>query len=313
MAHFEGPEKKIEIILAKPQPNLRYKSDGRWRRVVRASGAEILNCVSTAELDGYLLSESSLFVWEDRLLLITCGRTTPVQALPEILGFIDRDKIAFLFYERKNLNFPGEQTTGVEDDFSFLSEFFPCKTMRFGSGDRDHVHLFYYGNGEPASLRHTTLRVLMHDIDPSVGQCFTHTSHGATNVRDMFAGLSLVNASMVLDTHFFNPQGYSLNGLFEGGYLTVHVTPEPEASYTSLETNIVDPDGCRIIDEITRIFKPARFCIFLKTGDNNPHGRLNDILPTDLPGFGLEESGHHRLDRHFNAVFQCYRRNDEFT
>jgi S-adenosylmethionine decarboxylase len=76
------------------------------RRVVRASGAEILNCVSTAELDGYLLSESSLFVWEERLLLITCGQTTPVRTLPEILEFIDRDRIAFLFYERKNLNFP---------------------------------------------------------------------------------------------------------------------------------------------------------------------------------------------------------------
>ena len=104
MANFEGSEKKIEIILAEPQQNLRDHSDGRWRRVVRASGAEILNCVSTAELDAYLLSESSLFVWEYRLVLITCGRTTPVRAVPEILEFIDRERIAFLFYESKILN-----------------------------------------------------------------------------------------------------------------------------------------------------------------------------------------------------------------
>jgi S-adenosylmethionine decarboxylase len=175
------------------------------------------------------------------------------------------------------------------------------------------VHVFYYGNEEPASRRHTTLRVLMHDIDPSVGQCFTHASTGAADVRDMLTGLSLINASMVVDTDFFYPQGYSLIGLIEGGYLTIHVTPEPEASYTSLETNIADPDGFRIIDEITSIFKPVRFCVFLKTAEDNSHGCLDDILPTDIPGFGLEEGGYRRLDRHFKAAFQRYHRNDEFT
>ncbi len=313
MANFEGSEKKIEIILAEPQQNLRDNSDGRWRRVVRASGAEILNCVSTAELDGYLLSESSLFVWENRLVLITCGQTTPVRAVPEILEFIDRDSIAYLFYERKNLKFPSEQPNTVDDDFRFLSELFPIETLRFGSGDRDHVHVFYYGDGGPTSPRHTTLRVLMNDIDPSVGQRFTHTSTGAANVRDMLGGLSLIKAPMVVDTHFFHPQGYSLNGLFEGGYLTVHVTPEPEASYTGLETNIIDPECCQTVHEITRMFKPARFCVFLKTAEEHFFRHLNDILPIDLAGFGLEESGQRRLDGHFSAAFQCYRRNDEFT
>ncbi len=313
MVHFEGPEKKIEIILAEPQPGLRCNADGRWRRVVHASGAEILNSVSTAKLDGYLLSESSLFVWENRLLLITCGQTTPVRALPEILEFIDREKIAFLFYERKNLSFPCEQETGVEEDFSFLADFFPGQALRFGSADRDHVHLFYYGDGLPTPQREATLRVLMHDIDPAVGRCFARTGVGAANVNDMLDTLGFMGGDMVLDSYYFSPQGYSLNGLAEGGYLTVHVTPEPEASYTSLETNIVAPDDHRIIDKVTRIFKPARFCVFLKTADDDGYEQSGERSPVDLPGFGLEESDHRRLDHRYRAAFQSYRRNDEFT
>ena len=106
MDRFEGPEKKLEIILSDPQTGLRDNSDGRWDRVVRASGAEILKRKYGNNLDSYLLSESSLFVWDDRILIITCGRTTPVKALPVMLEFIAADNVAYLFYERKNLNFP---------------------------------------------------------------------------------------------------------------------------------------------------------------------------------------------------------------
>lgn len=309
MTHFEGPEKKLEIFLTEPQADLRGNADGRWTRVVKAGGAEILNRISTADLDGYLLSESSLFVWDDRLLMITCGQTTPVKALPEILQFVDREKIAFLFYERKNLNFPSEQATTVEDDFQFLAGHFAGQSLRFGSGDHDHVHVFYYGNGHPAPQRDATLRVLMHDIDPAVGRCFTQTRAHVGDVKRLLGNLSLLNRSLMFDTHFFNPQGYSLNALAAGDYLTVHVTPEPEASYTSLETNMA-ADGWRVINEITSMFNPARFSVFMKCGcdASTPEG-----LPLNVPGFGLEECDDRRLDGQFRAAFQSFRRNDGFT
>ena len=43
---FEGPEKKLEIILYRPLKNLRNPSSGSWKRVVAASGAEIISKIS---------------------------------------------------------------------------------------------------------------------------------------------------------------------------------------------------------------------------------------------------------------------------
>ena len=64
--HFEGPEKKLEVILFSPQFNIRNNNDGRWDKIVKASQADIISKKSTEHLDAYILSESSLFVWNDR-------------------------------------------------------------------------------------------------------------------------------------------------------------------------------------------------------------------------------------------------------
>jgi len=173
MDHFEGPEKKLEILFSEPPARLRGNDDGRWDRVVQAGGAEILHGIHTAAVDAYLLSESSLFVWDQRLVMITCGRTTPALALPEILRWVDPRLVAGLFYERKNLNFPDQQPTDFNQDRQFLADFFPQgKSLRLGCSERDHLHLFYYAKQNPISQNSAVLRVLMNDIDPAAGALF---------------------------------------------------------------------------------------------------------------------------------------------
>jgi S-adenosylmethionine decarboxylase len=77
---FEGSEKKIEIIFKPSAPNLRALGKPFWEDVVWASGAKILSQVSNEHMDAYLLSESSLFVYDRYLVMITCGRTRLIQA-----------------------------------------------------------------------------------------------------------------------------------------------------------------------------------------------------------------------------------------
>ncbi|MEZ6189114.1 MAG: hypothetical protein R3F62_29460 [Planctomycetota bacterium] len=48
-----------------------------WERVVEAARAQILSQISTSQCDAYLLSESSLFVYDDRFALITCWWQDP--------------------------------------------------------------------------------------------------------------------------------------------------------------------------------------------------------------------------------------------
>jgi S-adenosylmethionine decarboxylase len=313
MEKFEGPEKKLEIILSTPQAGLRDNCDGRWERVVRTSGAEILNGISTRRLDGYLLSESSLFVWDDRVLMITCNRTTPVMALPEMLSFIDREKIAFLFYERKNLNFPQEQFTDFDFDRQYLARFLPGVSSRVGPIDQDHIQLFYHGNGCPAPEGDTTLRILMHDIDPSVGERFVCRDKRAPVWRDILGDMRCIDGSMQLDQHFFQPQGYSLNGISGPYYVTVHVTPEPDASYTSIETNRSDIDLRRLVEEVTDHFNPGRLSVFLRTCRQNGCARIHETLPATLSGFETTKQARREFDRRYRVTFLNYRRNDAFT
>ena len=89
-----------------PATNLRSFGRPFWTAVVQKAGARILSAVSNNQCDAYLLSESSLFVYDQRLLMITCGRTNLVAAVPEIATRLSVDDVDLLIYERKSQHFP---------------------------------------------------------------------------------------------------------------------------------------------------------------------------------------------------------------
>ena len=80
---FEGPEKKLEMVVTPEHRSLRSLGDEVWRRVVEAAGAQVLSSLCNEECDAYLLSESSLFVYDDWFVMITCGQTTLIDAFEE--------------------------------------------------------------------------------------------------------------------------------------------------------------------------------------------------------------------------------------
>ena len=59
-----------------------------------------------------------------------CGKTTLIHAVPEILKFVTKSNIAFVFYERKSFMFPKEQPSDFEDDVACLLQYFPGKSYR---------------------------------------------------------------------------------------------------------------------------------------------------------------------------------------
>lgn len=80
-----------------------------------------------------------------------------------------------------------------------------------------------------------------------------------------------------IDAYLFTPCGFSANGVVpqpktrkdtktsaaSTHYFTVHVTPEPECSYASFETNVptrlTGGDYASIVEQVVAIFKPGRF------------------------------------------------------
>jgi S-adenosylmethionine decarboxylase len=304
---FEGTEKKLELILSSPHAGLRSDSDDRWRRVVQSSRSEIISKISTDCLDAYLLSESSLLVWEDRIRMITCGQTTLVNALPEILKFIDIRRIGQVFYEQKNNIFPREQPACFEDDLEILLKYFPGETFRLGPSGGDHVHIFCSSHGKSTRRPGVTLQVLMHDLQPDSMEIFRSHTAGEENEIERFSGLEKLYPHMRKDRHIFSPPGYSINGILEADYFTVHVTPQTTGSYASFESNIIEKTYSGILNDITSIFAPGRFSVVLTGSMDDFCLPLHDTIKAVLPGYDVTENCRQKFKTGYAATFLNYR------
>jgi S-adenosylmethionine decarboxylase len=303
---FEGPEKKLEIILFAPQADLRSNCDGRWNRVVEASRAAIISGISTDDLDAYLLSESSLFVWEDRILMITCGKTTLIQAVPELFKIINKDRIAFVFYERKSFMFPHEQPSNFEDEVACLVQYFPGKSYRLGPANYDHIHVFYSSQTNNALARDATFQLLMHELDPAVLEIFALNNGSTGDKIEKISGLNRIYPQMLKHSHLFSPYGYSLNGIFKKNYFTIHVTPQPEGSYASFETNVIEKDYFGLTNEVISIFKPEKFSLVLTTSIDDRFRITHSTVADALPAYTRAEKSLYEFDCGYAITFLNY-------
>lgn len=115
-----------ELGPAKPS-GLKSVPEEIWKDMLDIVNCKVLSIVASEDVDAYLLSESSMFVWPHKLILKTCGTTTLLSGLPRILeiaalfgGFPKSTAppsrgIAVaaapyrVFYSRKNFLFPDRQ------------------------------------------------------------------------------------------------------------------------------------------------------------------------------------------------------------
>ena len=79
--YFEGPEKTLEVVFRDDRGShngLRSLSRSQLDDLCNKAKCTILSQLSNAHMDAYVLSESSLFIFENRLIMKTCGTTTPL-------------------------------------------------------------------------------------------------------------------------------------------------------------------------------------------------------------------------------------------
>ena len=79
-------------------------------KMLMIAKCEIISFMSNAEIDAYILSESSLFVSKRRMILKTCGTTTPLSCIERIISLVRTyttyDMIEDAYYSRKNFKRP---------------------------------------------------------------------------------------------------------------------------------------------------------------------------------------------------------------
>ncbi len=292
---FEGPEKKVELVVAPGHPSLRGWGHEAWARVVSAAGARILSVLRSTECDAYLLSESSLFVYDRHLTMITCGRTTLVDATEHLLERIGPEAVALLIYERKNEHFPELQPTRFFEDARRLNARIPGTALRFGDEHDHHVQLFCSRRPFEPDDVDTTLEVLMHGLPEDAASRFIGCERPATGTLAEARGIAGILPGFAIDEHPFTPAGYSMNGLRGADYYTIHVTPEALGSYVSFETN-VDFRGRldALVAQVVAVFRPRSFDVvaFAPRGTLDAHlepegYRLKDRVGTTLAGYDI--------------------------
>jgi S-adenosylmethionine decarboxylase len=283
---FEGPEKKLELVVTPGFRSLRSLGDEVWRRVVESAGASVLSVLRNEHCDGYLLSESSLFVFDDWFVMITCGQTKLVHAVEEVLRSIPPEAIAFFVYERKNEHYPEHQPTTFYDDARKLQSMLPGRAIRFGDEHGHYIQMFHSTSSFKPETKDPTLEVLMHAIDRDVAEHFVASRAPSTAKMADALGIDAILPGFATSEHVFEPAGYSLNALKGAEYYTIHVTPEDTGSYVSFETNYdFGTDPTALIGALVELFQPRAFDVLTF---------LPGVEPTlSVPGYLL---GDHVVD-----------------
>lgn len=265
---FEGSEKKFEIIIKDRDISLRSMPNDFWKSVVNQCQAEILSKISNEKCDAYLLSESSLFVWDDRVTMLTCGETTLVNSLEFILNNISKDVVDCVLFQRKNEYFSHLQRSNVIEDIEKLKKMIDGKALRFGKMDDHHTFLFQ-GHSESftPNINDTTTELLMYHIATDVSEFLTKSNNTSEEIRH-FLKIEQILPGYEIDDFVFEPFGYSLNAIKGSEYYTIHITPQEESSYISFETNAeLENKRDDVLQKILDIIKPNAFDIF--TFDEN--------------------------------------------
>lgn len=232
---FEGSEKKAEIVFA--NVDLFEKPESYWAEVVQECEAKILSCIKTEQLHAYLLSESSLFVWQDRILLITCGTTTLVHAVEKLTKDFSIQNIENLIFQRKNEYCGQMQKTSFFDDKKILDKIHEGKGLRLGSFHEHHLFLFHLKKSYTPVAEDSTCEILTYSLAANASNFLTTTNLKAQQIRDYFK-FEHYFPEFTLDDYVFDPYGYSINGIHKDDYFTIHVTPQDCHSYVSFETSL---------------------------------------------------------------------------
>ena len=294
---FEGPEKKFEIVVSQRCDSLRKMGDHRWSAVVEAARARVLSKRSTEFFDAYLLSESSLFVFDDHATMITCGGTRLVDAALAVLELVSVAEVELLIYERKNEHFPSQQETAFVDDARQLAAVIGGHALRFGDAHDHRIELFHSKRRYQPDESDTTLEVLMHGLPPERTSFFREGGR-------VQLGLDAILPGFDVDEHVFTPAGYSLNALKGETYYTVHVTPEEVGSYVSFETNHdFRSEPGDLIGRVVSAFSPESFDVLAFV----PSAAPGAPLAFELPEYRLRKQVDHDLCGYKVQFRHCFR------
>lgn len=316
---FEGYEKRLEIsffepgIFADPAGmGLRLLSKSQLDEILEPAECTIVSSLSNGDVDSYVLSESSLFVYPYKIIIKTCGTTKLLLSIQPILKLAKSLDLSvrFVKYTRGSFIFPGAQSSphrSFSEEVNVLDGYFG----NLGAGSKAYVmgvhdkpqkwHVYtaaaeFSGYVDPAY----TIEMCMTGLDKEKASVFYKTDTSSAAVMTESSGIrNILPASEICDFEF-DPCGYSMNAVERDAISTIHVTPEDGFSYASFEAVGYTLDANSLAQMIERVlvcFQPAEFSVALHAEVEGK--KLESDFPLDVNGYycggrsceGLGKSG----------------------
>lgn len=305
---FEGFEKRLEITFSQP-PIFADASGLGLRRLTRAqldsilepARCSIVSQLSSAELDSYVLSESSLFVYPLKIILKTCGTTKLLSSIRPTLQLAESLSLGVdsVKYSRGSFIFPHAQPApyrNFADEVEVLNGFFEglfAEAYVIGDPRAPNRNWHIYSavkagadarrSASPLSAAEdragvVTLEMCMTGLDKSKASVFFKRSGEPDySARQMtkLSGISEIIPGHTICDFDFDPCGYSMNGIDGAALSTVHVTPEDGFSYASYEAMGIDPESVKfdaLVKRVLRCFGPTEFSVAITCGDGGGGG-----------------------------------------
>ena len=258
---YEGAEKTLEVHFGGSGKTLRALPRSVWDEILDHACSRILSKTSGVSLDAYVLSESSLFVYDWRLYLKTCGKTTLLKCLPPLLEAVEKHLGAsadWLRFSHKNFAFPEDQRfphTSFEQETKFCLDW--CASTSLTSahvlGDllSDHWNVLYVDlRSSNISFRSSTpLSIASVSTDSII-------TRPATARSDMSMDAFVVSDDIGIHENIVNVMMYGMErGVADHFYPRPTEKPDVAAMRATLESGIQS----LFAEEKDAVFDPYMF------------------------------------------------------
>ncbi|KAK3029963.1 hypothetical protein RJ639_038768 [Escallonia herrerae] len=282
---FEGYEKRLKIsfsepgLFADPGGNgLQALSKDQLDTILKPAECTIVSMLLNDEVDSYVLSESSLFVYPYKIFIKTCGTTKLLLSIPPILELAGKLSLPVrsVRYTRGSFTFPGAQPfqhRNFSEEVAVLDSY----SGKLGSGSKAYV----MGGVDKSQKWHVYSASAESDnhLDSvyTLEMCMTGLDKKAAK-RGFFQILRYLTE--------FDPCGYSMNAIEGGAISTIHVTLEDGFSYArTVGYDFKVVNLTHLLERVLACFQPTEFSVALHA-DETVKDLGNDIA---LKGYCCEE------------------------
>lgn len=325
---FEGYEKRLEVSFFEPgifaDPGgigLRALSKAQLDEILEPAQCTIVASLSNDDLDSYVLSESSLFVYPYKVIIKTCGTTKLLLSIPAILKLANALSLGVksVIYTRGSFIFPGAQPSphrSFSEEVSVLDNHFGklglvSKAYVMGSPEKSQKWHVYSASAELGSQSKPvyTLEMCMTGLDRKRASVFYKTRGSSAALMTEDSGIRKILPQSEICDFEFDPCGYSMNGIEGSAISTIHVTPEDGFSYASFEAagyDFEDVNLTQLFERVLACFQPTEFSVAVHT---DIAGReLGKNFPLDLNGYHCGHKSHEVLGSGGSVTYHSFDR-----